>query len=103
MGRRTRFVALIAIALLVLPLLAIPLYVLGGRIADGLDQDDSNGVLALNLLLGVGGPGLLAVVIAWRKVNVSLAVVLGFASSIVSVAVLFVAFLIYCNAVNCIV
>lgn len=105
MGTRTRFVAPIAIALLVLPLLAIPLYLLGGRIADGLDHDDSNGVFALDLVLGVVGPGLLAIVIAiaWRKLNVPVAVVLGVVSSIVSLVVLFVALLIYCDAVNCIV
>lgn len=101
MGTRTRFVAPIAIALLVLPLLAIPLYLLGGRIADGLDHDDSNGVFALNLVLGVGGPGLLAIALAWRKLNIPVAVVLGIASSIVSLVVLFIAFLIYCDAVNC--
>ena len=95
--------ARVAAALLFPPFLAVPLFVLGGRIADGLDDDASNGVFALDVLLGIGGPALLAAVVAYRKVGIPIAVVFGIASGVISAAVLLVAFLIYCDSRDCIV
>jgi hypothetical protein len=92
-----------AAALLLPPLLAVPLFVLGGRIANGLDDDASNGVFALDLLLGIAGPVVLAALLAYRRAGIPIAVVLGIASGLISVAVLFVAFLVYCDTRDCIV
>jgi hypothetical protein len=89
--------------LVLLPLLSIPFYLLGNRIAGALDDDESNGVLALGLMLGVGGPGLLAIAVAYRRVKTPIAVALGIAAAVISVGVLLAAFVIYCDAVDCIV
>ena len=102
-GKRSGLVAAIVVAFVVAPLLAIPLYLLGGRIADALDHDGSNGVFALELVLGVGGPGVLALLVAWRRASVPVAVALAVASTALSLAILFVAFLIYCSAADCVV
>jgi hypothetical protein len=80
-----------------------PPFLVGERFADALDDDESNGVFALGLVLGVGGPALLATLVAWRQVKRPVAIALGLAGGAVSVAVLFAAFLIYCSAVDCIV
>jgi hypothetical protein len=95
--------ARVVAALLLTPLLAVPLFVLGGRIADGLDDDASNGVFALDVLLGIGGPALLAVLVAYRRVGIPIAVVLGVASGVISAGVLLAAFVIYCDSRDCIV
>jgi hypothetical protein len=89
--------------LVLLPLLSIPFYLLGNRIAGALDDDESNGVLALGLMLGVGGPGLLAIAVAYRRVKTPIAVALGITAAVISVGVLLAAFVIYCDAVDCIV
>jgi hypothetical protein len=103
MGTRSGLARLLLITLVLLPLFAIPLFLIGGRVADALDDDASNGVFALDFLLGVGGPGVLATIVTRRRVGIPVAVGLGVASGAVSLAVLFVAFLIYCSAVDCIV
>jgi hypothetical protein len=96
-------VAVIVAAVVLAPLAAVPLFLVGERFADALDDDESNGVFALGLVLGVGGPALLATLVAWRQVKRPVAIALGLAGGAVSVAVLFAAFLIYCSAVDCIV
>jgi uncharacterized membrane protein YphA (DoxX/SURF4 family) len=102
MGGRSR-IAAVLVALLLLPLLSVPLYLLGNWIVQELDDDPSNGAFALQLFLGIGGPGLLAILVAYRKVGIPLAVVLGIASGFVSAGVLLVTFVIYCDATDCIV
>jgi hypothetical protein len=101
MTKRSRIAAVLVITLVLLPLLSIPFWLVGGRIADALDNDDSNGVLALDLILGVGGPGLLAIAVAYHRVKTPIAVALGIVTGGISLVVLFVAFLIYCD--DCIV
>jgi hypothetical protein len=103
MGRRSCVAALLAAALLILPLLSVPLFLLGGWITNDLDDDVSNGRFALDLVLGVGVPALLAAFIAYRAVGIPFAVVLGIVSGALSVGVLLVAFVIYCDATDCIV
>jgi hypothetical protein len=93
----------VLVALFLLPLFSIPLYLLGNWIAQELDDDPSNGVFALDLVLGIGGPGLLAVLVAYRRLGIPLAVVLGIASGFLSAGVLLVTFVIYCDATDCIV
>lgn len=101
MHKRTRLGLLLVETLLVFPLLAVPLYLVGHFLADAADNDDSNGVFALDLILGVAGPGLLAILITLRtfRFPAAAALVLGILTSLLSVAVLFIAFLIYCR--NC--
>jgi hypothetical protein len=95
--------ALIVIALVLVPLTAIPLYLVGQRVANALDDDSSNGVFALGVVLGVGGPALLATIVAWRRARPAIAVALGLASGAIAVAVLLASFVVYCSAVACIV
>ena len=101
MGQRSRIAGVLVVALVLLPLLSVPFYLLGNRIAGALDDDESNGVLALGIMLGVGGPGLLAIAVAYRRVKTPIAVALGIAAAVISVGVLFAAFVIYCDAVDC--
>ena len=101
MGQRSRIAGVLVVALVLLPLLSFPFYLLGNRIAGALDDDESNGVLALGIMLGVGGPGLLAIAVAYRRVKTPIAVALGIAAAVISVGVLFAAFVIYCDAVDC--
>ena len=91
----------VAAALLLLPLLALPLFLLGGRIAEGLDDDRSNGVFALGILLGIGGPALVDALLAYRRRGFALALVLGSASGLISAAVLIVSFIVYCDSRDC--
>ena len=64
---------------------------MGNRIAGAPDDDESNGVLALGLMLGVAGPGLLAIAVAYRRVKTPMAVALGIAAAVISVGVLLAA------------
>ena len=91
----------LATTLVVFPLLAVPLYLIGHFLADAADNDDSNGVFALDLILGVVGPGLLASLVLSRTLRLpaAVAVALGVVSSAAAVVVLFAALLIYCR--NC--
>ena len=62
--RAGRVVGVLTTTLLVFPLLAIPLYLVGHFLADAVDNDDSNGIFGLSLILGIAGPGLLAILAA---------------------------------------
>jgi ABC-type Fe3+ transport system permease subunit len=103
MRARSGVVALTVVALVLAPLTAVPLFLVGQHVADALDDDKSNGVLALGLLLGIGGPAALTSVVSWRRARRSIALALGLTSGAASVAVLFAAFLVYCSAVDCVV
>ena len=89
----------------VLPLFAIPLSLLGQGIAEALDDDRTNGVLALGLMLGVSVPGVAAVTVArsWGQFRWHQALALGIAAGGISLVVLFVAFFAFCTATNCVV
>jgi len=101
-AHRSGFGRLVALVLVVVPLLSIPLYLLGNRVADALDRDSSDGVFALGLLLGVGGPTAVAAAIAARRVRLALAAVLGLAAGAVAAVVLLAAFVVYCSGDRCI-
>ncbi len=103
MRARSGVVAVVVAAVALVPLTAVPLFLAGERFAAALDDDKSNGVFALGLLLGIGGPAVLATLAAWRHVKRPIAFALGVAAGAVSVAVLLAAFLIYCSAVDCVV
>jgi hypothetical protein len=99
MGRGTRVGLAFATTLLLFPLLAVPLYLIGQSVADAADNDDSNGVFALGLFLGVGGPGLLTILVAYRTLRFPAvaAVVLGVITGMAAVVVLFAALVIACG------
>jgi len=63
----------VALTLVLLPLLAIPIYLVGTGIADALDDDPTNGVFALGLILGVGLPAMTSLVFArsWSELKVA--------------------------------
>jgi hypothetical protein len=103
MRARSGVAAAVVAAVVLAPVTAVPLFVVGERFADALDDDNSNGVFALGLVLGVGGPAFLATLVAWRQVRRPVAIALGLAGGALSIAVLFAAFSIYCSAVDCIV
>jgi hypothetical protein len=89
--------AAIVLGCVVFPLCAVPLYLLGSYVADALDNDDSNGVFELGLLLGVGVPGLAALWVArlvavWKWLP---ALGLGIVSGFLSVVTLLAALLIF--------
>ena len=54
----------IVLTLVVLPFFAVPTYFLGQGIADAFDDDRTNGVLALGLILVVTAPALLSIFLA---------------------------------------
>ena len=95
----------VALTLVVLPLFAVPIYFLGQGIADSFDDDSTNGVLALGLMLGVAAPALLSVFLArvWGELRWIATLALGVGSGLVSLVVLFVAFVAFCSATMCIV
>jgi hypothetical protein len=88
-------------AVLLLPLLSVPLFLLGSWIVDALDDDASDGRFALGLVLGVGGPALLALLTTHRRVGTPTAVTLGIVSGALSLGVLFFSLLVYCNGRDC--
>jgi hypothetical protein len=94
MGARSRPTALLVLTLVVFPLLAIPLYLL-------VLEARPHRLARFAVTVGVAGPGLLALVIASFRLKFLRALALGFASSMISLGVLFAAFLIYCDAINC--
>jgi hypothetical protein len=85
----------------VLPLFSIPVYLVGQGLADSLDRDDTNGVLALGLILGVVLPALGSMVLAHaggalgQLASIGLGIVSGFLS--------LVTFLVHCSATRCVV
>jgi hypothetical protein len=83
---------------LVLFILAVPLYLIGQSVANAADNDDSNGVFALGLFLGVGGPALLTILLAYRALRfpAAVAVALGVTTGMAAVVVLFAALVIAC-------
>lgn len=95
----------LALSLFLLPLFAVPLYLAGQGIAGALDDDRSNGVLALGLMLGVPLPGLASIIVAraWGELKWVPALALGFVTGGISLVVLFGAFLVSCSATNCVV
>jgi hypothetical protein len=95
----------VMLALVVLPLFAVPLYFLGQGMAGSLDDDRTDGVLALGLILGVGLPGIMSTVLArwWGDLHWVAAVVLGVGSGFIAVGVLFATFLAVCTATTCVV
>jgi hypothetical protein len=95
----------IALTLVVLPLFAVPTYFLGQGIANSFDDDRTNGVLALGLMLGVAAPALLSIFLArvWGELRWIATIALGVASGLVSLFVLFTAFVAFCTATTCVV
>lgn len=95
----------ILLTLVVLPLFAVPTYLLGQGIADSFDDDPTNGVLALGLMLGVTAPSLLSIFLArvWSELPWIAALALGVGSGLASMVVLLAAFGVYCSAANSIV
>ena len=51
---------------MVFPFFAVPVYLVGQGIADSLDDDRTNGVLALGLMLAVGLPSLVSIAVGRR-------------------------------------
>jgi len=105
MPRRSPRALLVAVTLLIFPLLAIPAYLVGVDVGGAVDKDRTNGVFPLEFILGVGLPGVLATLVAsmWGKLKVFPALALGIGSSVISLVVIFVALVIWCSAVDCIV
>lgn len=93
------------LTLVVLPLFAVPIYLLGQGIADSFDDDRTNGVLALGLMLGVAAPALLSIILArvWAEFRWFATLALGVGSGLVSLVVLFTAFVAFCTATTCVV
>ena len=93
------------LTLVVLPLFAVPIYFLGQGIADAFDDDRTNGVLALGLMLGVAAPALLSIFLArvWGEFRWIATLVLGVGSGLVSLFVLFTTFVAFCTATTCVV
>ena len=103
MRTRSGVAAVVFAAVALVPLTAVPLFLVGERFAAALDDDKSNGVFALGLVLGIGGPAVLGTLIVSRHVKRPIALALGVAAGALSVAVLLATFLIYCSAVDCVV
>jgi hypothetical protein len=95
----------IVLTLVVLPLFAVPTYLVGRGSADSFDDDRTNGVLALGLMLGVAAPALLSIFLArvWGEFRWFATLALGVGSGLVSLVVLFTAFVAFCTATTCIV
>ena len=95
----------IVLTLVVLPLFAVPTYFLGQGIADSFDDDPTNGVLALGLMLGVAAPSLFSIFLArvWGELPWIALLALGVGSGLASAVVLLAAFGVFCSATNCIV
>jgi hypothetical protein len=95
----------IVLTLVVLPLFAVPSYFLGQGIADSFDDDRTNGVLALGLMLGVAAPALLSIFLArvWGELRWIATLALGVGSGLFSLVVLFTAFVAFCTATTCVV
>jgi hypothetical protein len=94
-----------ALALLVIPLFSVPSYFLGQGIADALDNDRSDGVLALGLVLGVAVPGVMSIAVT-RARGASgwlAALAVGVGSGVVAVGVLLATFVAACTATTCVV
>jgi peptidoglycan/LPS O-acetylase OafA/YrhL len=93
------------LTLVVLPLFALPAYLVGHGIVDSVDDDRTNGVLALGPILGIGGPALLSLFVArvWGELPRIAALALGVASGVASAFVLLLAFATYCSATRCVV
>jgi hypothetical protein len=79
------------LTLVVLPLFAVPSYFLGQVIADSFDDDPTNGVAA---------PALLSIFLArvWGEFRWIATLALGVGSGLVSLVVLFTAFVAFCTA-----
>ena len=95
----------VVLALVVFPFFAVPVYLVGQGIADSLDDDRTNGVLALGLMLAVGLPSLASIAVGrrWGGMRWVVALALGLASGCLSLGVLLVFFLAACTAANCVV
>jgi hypothetical protein len=102
---RHRVAQTAALTLIVLPLLGVPSYFVGQAIANSLDHDRSNGVLALGLILGVAVPAVLSAVLArsWGELRWPAAVSLGIGSGVVALAALFMTFVAVCTSTTCVV
>jgi hypothetical protein len=95
MDTRSRLVGLLVLTLVVLPLLSVPLLLIGAELRPSIPAGAVD--RSTPLLLGVGGPSVLAMIFAYRKVKSWLpAALLGVATGMMSVVVLFAAFVIYC-------
>lgn len=94
----------VALSLLVFPLLSVPIYLIGQRLADALDDDSTNGVVALGLGLGLGLPAILSLVFArrWGGLGWSAATSLGVGAGLVSASVLIIAAVLICSPTACI-
>jgi hypothetical protein len=95
----------VALAFVILPLFAVPSYFLGQVIADTLDDDPTNGVLALGLMLGVTFPAILSFLLArsWGKFRWFAALALSVGSAAAAVGVLLATFIAVCSATTCVV
>jgi hypothetical protein len=93
------------LTLVVLPLFAVPTYLLGQGIADSFDDDRTNGVLALGLILGVAAPAFLSIFLArvWGEFRWIATLALAVGSGLVSLVVLVTAFVAFCTATTCVV
>jgi hypothetical protein len=99
-SQKHRTGAIVAISLLIFPLFAVPLYLMGFDIARGVDDDRTNGVLQLGLLLGPGLPALASVLLTRLKGGLRwpAALAVGVSSGVLSVVVLFLAFMVYLHS-----